>query len=496
MGAVTLKRCGCRHPTTGRPLGASCPNLRRPAGGWSPRHGRWYYRIELSPGPQGRRQRLQRGGFATQQHAEQEAAQVEVLLTIPDRSDPQQLAELVQLLKRDGPLPNPDEVRRRLRVGVPLDRLPTVGQWLDGWLAGRRKIRPNTSRDYQSHIRRYLQPHLGRHRLDRLRIDHLDAMFDAIDERNQHILGARAANDPKVRASVRGQRLVGAATKQRIRATLRAALNEAIRRQLLTTNVASFVELPSGKRPKALVWTPERVASWQVSGELPSPVMVWTPAQTGQFLDHATQDRLYSLFHLTAFRGLRRGEACGVRWIDVDLDTGQIMVRKQLAQIGWRAELTDVKTDSSDAPVALDATTVQVLRAHRARQLQERLAMGPAWVDTGLVFTKPNGEELNPADVTDRFHELAAEAGLPPIRLHDLRHGAATLALAAGTDMKVVQAMLRHSTITITADTYTSVLPEVAYAAAEAAAALVPRNLVDPHGQATGTDGNKGTVGR
>jgi len=362
-----------------------------------------------------------------------------------------------------------------------------VADWLGQWLAGRRKIRPNTYRSYESHVRLYLIPHLGHHRLDRLRVGHLDAMFDAIDEHNQSILDARSSHDPAVRTTVKGQRIVGAASKQRIRATLRAALNEAIRRQLLTSNVASFVELPAGKRPKPLVWTAERVARWQAAGERPSPVMVWTPAQTGQFLDHAASDPLYPLFHLAALRGLRRGELCGLRWSDVDLDSGQLTVRQQLAQIGWRVELTDVKTDSSHAPVALDTHTVQILRTHRANQHKQRLAAGPAWNDTDLVFTKPNGQQLHPAEVTDRFLELTAQAGLPPIRLHDLRHGAATLALAAGADLKVVQETLRHSSITITADTYTSVLPQVAFAAAEAAAALVPRTTTRVHGDTNAT---------
>jgi site-specific recombinase XerD len=127
--------------------------------------------------------------------------------------------------------------------------------------------------------------------------------------------------------------------------------------------------------------------------------------------------------------------------------------------------------------VALDAETVTVLRAHRRRQRKQRLAAGPAWVDTGLVFTTPTGQAVHPADVTDQFQRLARQAGLSPIRLHDLRHGAATLALAAGVDMKTVQAMLRHSSITITADTYTSVLPELARGAAEKTAAIVPRRV-------------------
>lgn len=124
--------------------------------------------------------------------------------------------------------------------------------------------------------------------------------------------------------------------------------------------------------------------------------------------------------------------------------------------------------------VALDSETVKVLKAHGRRQSKERLKWGEAYVETGRVFTQENGEWLHPAWVTDQFQLLAAEAGLPPIRLHDLRHGAATLALAAGPDMKVVQE-LGHSSITITSDTYTSVLPEVARKAAEDAAKLVPR---------------------
>jgi integrase len=131
--------------------------------------------------------------------------------------------------------------------------------------------------------------------------------------------------------------------------------------------------------------------------------------------------------------------------------------------------------------VALDAGTVVAVQAHRKQQMADRLAWGSAWVETGKVFVRENGATLHPANVTDRFHAIAEAADLPPIRLHDLRHGAASLMLAAGQGMKLVQEMLGHSSSAITADTYTSVYPKVAAAAAEAAAALVPR-------QATGTE--------
>lgn len=115
------------------------------------------------------------------------------------------------------------------------------------------------------------------------------------------------------------------------------------------------------------------------------------------------------------------------------------------------------------------------LRQHRARQQRAKREWGEAWIDSGRVFTRANGSWVQPDWLTDHFDRLVRRSGLPPIRLHDLRHGAATLALAAGVDMKVVQEMLDHASYALTSDTYTSVLPEVARAAAEAAAKLVPR---------------------
>jgi integrase len=198
-------------------------------------------------------------------------------------------------------------------------------------------------------------------------------------------------------------------------------------------------------------------------------------------------DRLYALWHLIALRGLRKGEACGLPWPDVDLDAGHLVVATQLAQDGWAVIENAPKTDAGHRTVALDADTITVLRTWRARQAAERLEWGPAYADSGRVFTRENGEQLHPGWVSERFERLVRAAGLPPIRLRDLRHGAATLALAAGVDLKTVQEMLGHSQLSVTADTYTSVLPEVARAAAEAVAALVPRAHVGTAGLTSGS---------
>jgi integrase len=123
--------------------------------------------------------------------------------------------------------------------------------------------------------------------------------------------------------------------------------------------------------------------------------------------------------------------------------------------------------------IALDSTTIAALREHRSRQRAERAAAGLRWAGTGYVFTTGTGRPFGPDRMTRVFRALAAGSGLPPVTLHGLRHGAATLALAAGADLKVVQDQLGHSTIALTADTYTSVLPETARAAAESTSALL-----------------------
>jgi integrase len=402
-----------------------------------------------------------------------------------------------------------EEVRRKVRTGQDLDSTITVGQYLQDWLAGRKGLRAGTHRTYEGHIRLYLIPHLGEIPLDRLRVSDVNSLFEAIEEFNDTVTAARTSGDPKLRAKVKGRQVVGAATKQRIRGTLRAALNKAIRERRIDMNVASLVELPSGKSPRALVWTEERTADWRrahrahieeiearmrrlaeqdpaqrcgsrakrldayISAPRPSRVMVWTPHVTRVFLSRAERHRLYAQYYLITFRGLRRGESCGLRWSDVDLDRGVLTVRWQITQHGSQIHQGKPKSAAGEGQVVLDTATVKVLRAHKARQNAERLAAGDAWTETGYVFTTETGQPLRPGYVSEQFEVLCMEAGVPPIRLHDLRHGAASILLAAGYDMKVVQETLRLSSISIAADTYTSLMPELARQSAEDAAAVI-----------------------
>ncbi|MFI1306894.1 site-specific integrase [Streptomyces sioyaensis] len=213
------------------------------------------------------------------------------------------------------------------------------------------------------------------------------------------------------------------------------------------------------------------------TGDRPSPVMVWTPEQAGQFLDFLadTGERLYGLFHLITFRGLRRGEACGVRWNDRNRRVRSLTIATQLVQDGWNVVESAPKTDSGERTITLDEYTDEVLEAHRIKQDAERLEWGEAWQSTGRMFTRENGDFIPPGWLSDYFERLVEFAGLPPIRLHDLRHVAASLMLAASVDVKIASEKPGHSETRITREIYQSVMPKVATEAAEATAAIVPR---------------------
>ncbi|MFI6344171.1 hypothetical protein [Streptomyces sp. NPDC050560] len=229
----------------------------------------------------------------------------------------------------------------------------TVGEWLAEWLTSKADLRPTTHRSYESHIRLYLTPHLGQLRLGRLRVAHIQAMFTAITQHNEAITdnntarhtleqAARQASKDGGRETARilrarlstlppYVRTVGAAGRQSVRATLRAALSDAQAQQLVQINVAKLVKLAPAKRPKAQVWTPERILAWQQTGEKPSPVMVWNATHTATFLTRARRHhQLGALLHLVAFTGLRRGEACGLRWIDLSLEEATMQIRHQI----------------------------------------------------------------------------------------------------------------------------------------------------------------------
>jgi len=333
-----------------------------------------------------------------------------------------------------------------------------VERWLWHWLDSRTRIRPTTRFHYTRDVEIILIPYLGHFRLADLDARLLRAVFDQI---------AQTTNTKGLPQS--------AAAMRHLRTTLRAALNLAVREGVLERNPARHIEISGYQQPHAKVWTEARVEQWQTTGDRPA-VAVWTADHLATFLGEVTDDSLFAFWWLTALRGLRRGEMCGLRWVDVDLDRGVLTVERNRTTAGYHVVEGDPKTAAGRRAVALDKRTVQVLRAHRRRQLDQSsgaTADGKAWTDTGYVFTRPDGLPINPNYATTRFRKLVHRVGLPPVRLHDLRHCAASLAHQAGADLKTLQDLLGHSSVVVTADTYTSVLPEAQRRCADATANLV-----------------------
>ncbi|MEV8031421.1 site-specific integrase [Streptomyces sp. NPDC086182] len=509
-GSIT-KRCECRGPD-GKLLGKACPQLSKKS------HGSLSLRQELPPDADGKRRIFRRTGYGSVKDASADLSRLQAILDLPgdDLDEQRRVGDLLaDVVARRAAIPPAADVQRKLGVGVPLDGKMTVAEWLDRWMANK-KTRVTTNRGYASHIRVHLKPALGHLRLDRLSVGHVQAMFDGINDRNDVIAAENAARSEQAARCKRGKpgapkagerahlaaeraklegmppfrRVTGPSTKQAIRRTLRAALNRAIGEQLITFNAAAHVELETAARPKGLLWTDERVERWRVTGEIPSPVMVWTPEQLGAFLDAAEGHRLYAGYHLIAYHGLRRGEGVGQGWTDCHLDVRppRVDVTTELVVDGWKPVETAPKTDGSAASVMIDRGTVVVLREHRARQAAEREAWNARaareraegddtadWTDTGKVLAAEDGTWLHPDVLSREFKRIAEAAGLPPINLRDLRHGAAALVKAGGGDLHDAKTKLRHSTITLTSDTYMALFTEYEEELTEKSAAAVPR---------------------
>jgi integrase len=347
---------------------------------------------ELPPGPDGRRRQVTRAGYPTAEDAA--AARDEVVRA-----------------HRLGTLPSNDSRRRE-----------TVAGFLTLWLTTKessRALRPSTVLAYQRHLDTYLLPHLGRFRVRDLRRDHIEAMFSEIRQAKQ----------------------LSPSTERRILATLRSAIRDAVRAGELQHDHTAYVRLPKVDRPHGQWWGADQFWAFvRMLDGLPEGSAAY---------------RLSPVVQLVAGTGLRLGEVCGLRWSDVDLERGVLMVRQQAVQIGMELAYGKPKTRAGEHRVVpLAGWVPELLETQRKRQVAERLAFGPDYLDTPFVFTQLNGSPLRPGSVSRAFTRLVGTSGLPPCRFHDLRHVAATTLLQAGVPMPVVSKILGHSSIQITVDTY------------------------------------------
>lgn len=452
----SIKRyCFCKDPATGRDLGTACVLLKTDT-----KHGEWEYR-DRHMTTIGYRV-FRRRGFPTKKAAGAFRTQVYDLLALA-KGDAGTLARVGDLVfdktRRGGHLPPVDDLRRRLGVGQELDRSQTVGEWLEQWYAGKKRAkRDSTLRSYRQHLDHYLIPQLGHLPLDRLNALHISDLFDLIEEWNTEIRTARAeGRRPAPEGDVRKRsKVVSVATQRRVYATLRNALNVAMKQKparLIDYNPCDMVEMPDEHRDRARTWDPDQV---------------------GQFIAHTADDPLGTLYRLVLLHGPRRGEAVGARWSGHDHGERLLCVQRPLLQLGGKLVESTPKTRAGERVLFLDVETNDEIKKIRTQQARNRLKLGAAYEDNDLIFCWPDGKPYAPDWVSRRFKTLAVEAGLPPIKLHEGRHTAATLRLEAGVEIKVVSEQMGHSKTAITQDLYQHVRRAMLDKATEAVVRLLP----------------------
>jgi integrase len=324
-------------------------------------------------------------------------------------------------------------VMRDVQQGLPVPtERQTLAAFLADWLASvvRGRVEPTTYTRYALDVRR-ITAALGRLKLSEVTPQRIQAFLNSLREQG-----------------------LSASSVKHCRAVLRSALGQAETWNLIARNPAAGkrVTSPRGERY-----------------EIEALSITQARAIMAAFVGHPFE----ALVHTALATGLRQGELLGLRWQDLDLDAGTLTVRVQLQRVDGVRRLKEPKSDRSRRALPLPPSAVEALRQHRRRQLEARLSAGATWQETGHVFTTSVGTPFDNSNVIHRFHRQLAKAGLPRMRFHDLRHGAASVLLQSGLSLREIMEILGHSQIGITANLYTHIAPEMKRdAAAKMEAAL------------------------
>jgi integrase len=290
----------------------------------------------------------------------------------------------------------------------------------------RDEVAHRTYHNYLSQIRNHIVPRIGKKKLKALKLEDAEGLYRSM---------AASGLSP--------------ATVRYVHAVLRRALNQAFVRGLVPRNVAEGASLPRANQQEIEAFTLEEVR---------------------RFLRAAKHDRLEALYVLAITCGLRQGELLGLRWEDVDLEGGGLTVRRQVQRSRDGSGMISGPTKNKKSrTIRLGRVAIEALKAHRDSQAEEVASAKGLWRDPNLVFASTIGTTLDPSNLVGRsFKPLLRRAGLPSIRFHDLRHACATLLFSEGVPVKVVQEVLGHSSVSVTMDVYSHILPDMQERAAAA----------------------------
>ena len=312
------------------------------------------------------------------------------------------------------------------QAGIHVDDRQTVADYLTGWLEFKAfTLEATTMARYRDYVQKDLCPVLGGIRLEELTHQHITTFV------RQQLAAGR-----------------GAVTLRRCIATLSSALSDAVRQHRLVHNPARYAVPRLRRRANRVCWSPEQAVT---------------------FLHYcrAADEPLTELYESILGTGLRRGEALALHWRDVGLDNRMLFVRYTLSSINnTTPTFTAPKTRSSHAWVGLSARVVAALQRQRDRQ--DVLRRTRTFQDQDLVFTRTDGQPLRPEYVLRQLHRLTAEAEVPRVRVHDLRHFAATTMLSSQVPVAMASKTMRHSTLSTTTEVYGHLLRHVAFQAVDA----------------------------
>ena len=374
-----------------------------------PKTGTWWFVVDLHSGGDGRRRQAKRRGFKT-------------------KADAQATLDELRVKARRGSYVAP--IRQTFGAFLENDWLPAI----------RTTIEPSTHESYTRYLTLHVIPHIGGIGLQQVDAAVLNKLYAEL------LKSGRRDGKPGG---------LSARTVRYIHAIVGRALREAMAWDRISRNAAQAAQPPA--------------ASQAQSREM----CTWDGATVAKFLELARDDRHQPAWLFLATTGCRRGEALGLRWRDLELDSGKAVLRQTITVIGHQMRIALRTKSGKPRPIELDRSTVASLRAVRVRQARERLLLGSDYEDHDLVFARPDGRPQHPEHFSMAFDRRVTRYKLPRIRLHDLRHSWATLALAAGVDVKIVSERLGHASAKITWDIYQHVTPTMQANAAETVARLI-----------------------
>jgi integrase len=337
-----------------------------------------------------------------------------------------------------------DAVRRAAHEGTFVQpSRQTVKEYIVDWLeAIRGSLEPSTWASYDRYLRLHVLPRIGAVPLQALDAGTLNKLYSALLAEGGRRDGKPGGLSPR--------------TVRYLHTILHRALKDAVAWGRLVRNTAEAARPPRARDAR------------------PPEMWTWSAEQLGRFLGLTAGDRYHPAFVLLATTGMRRGEALGLRWDDVDLEDGRASIRQTITAVEHKIRIAPRTKTGGGRAVDLDAATVDVLRAHRVDQAQEMLFLGQRPQGDTLVFCFPDGRPYHPERFSREFDRRVARLGIQPrVRLHDLRHTWATLALASGVPVKVVSERLGHRTTSITSDVYSHVTPTMQTDAAEKVAGMI-----------------------